>query len=323
MSDLLVTGATIPTVIRQRIGTTGGCGLTLELDEAQRKLVKCNVANTSERWMVMELLNPDGSLKARYVAAPGQTLAQGLAESEQIPYTVETVARSGKEMLNFPHRIYYSKTNPIVVANEYLTDFAADQNPLSEGGVWARNQANFCTNARALGGVALGTQVADITDDSYAILQNAAINQSWGANYELECVVFRHPSLNVAASHEIELNVRAADGPDFYRCYEILFSHSGQIECFRWGGPFDTFTTLAGSASGFGTINDGDVCRVRIVGDIITAFHNGIQRATFDIAGAGAPKFDDGNPAIAFFTRPQQGGNNSHFGMKSVRVTKL
>ena len=286
-------------------------------------LVKCNLVNTSGRWMVMELLNGDGSLKGRYVAPPGQTLAQGLAEAAQIPYTVETVVRSGKEMFNFPHRIYYSKTNPIVVANEYLTDFAADQNPLAEGGAWARNQANFCTNARSLGGVALGTQVADITDDSYAILQDAAINQSWGANYELEAVVFRDISLNVAASHEIELNVRAADGPDFYRCYEILFSHSGQIECFRWGGPFNTFAALPGSASGFGTIDDGDVCKVVIVGDIITAWHNGIQRATFDIGSIPDAKFTDGNPAIAFFTRPQQGGNNSHFGMKSVRVTKL
>lgn len=303
-----------------RSGNRGA--IQIDLDDGSRKLTRCALTSQEPgKWLVMETLNVNGTLKGTYSAGHGVPLDKVLSAGEQVSYTVIEVPRpdgSTKQMVVLPHRIYTSDTEPVIPPTEYRTDFAVDENPISEGGAWARNQANAWSNVRIVNGVAHGTQIADTFDDSYAILQG-----DWGADYELEAVVFRHPSLNVNFSHEVELNVRAADSATESRCYEILFSHSGQIECFRWGGPFDSFTPLAGSVSGFGTINDGDVIRVRIVGELITVWHNDIQRTTFNIASIAGTKFIDGNPEIAMFNRTQQGANPLHYGLKSVVVRKL
>ncbi len=93
-----------------------GTGIGVEYDASVGKLTKCTLDNsTGSRWLVMELLNTDGSVKATYVANPGQTLVKTLVGSEQSDYTVVNNAGAGgnKTALNCPHRIYYSEVAPL------------------------------------------------------------------------------------------------------------------------------------------------------------------------------------------------------------------
>ena len=210
--------------------------------------------------------------------------------------------------------------DPIPDPTVFTSNFDIDENPLSESGAWGRNQSNAWTNVRKVGGVAVGTQARDTFDDSYAIKTG-----DWGANYEIEATIFRHPNLTQTTSAEVELNFRAVDGPTSCRMYEVLLNRQGQLECFRWGGPFDSFTRIVHSGAGeIGRATQtGDKYRGRIVGDLITIWVNDIQIATFNIASIPGIKFVDGNPAIAFFGRPLAGYNPDHYGYTDVKVTKL
>jgi hypothetical protein len=205
----------------------------------------------------------------------------------------------------------------------YSTTFAAVENPLSEGGAWARNQANLWTNVKTLAsGVAVGTQVDSAFDDSYAILQG-----DWGSDYKLTATIFRSASIS-AVNHEVELSVRFLDDADSVRGYEVLLNHEGAFQCFRWNDSFGDFTEVVLTGNTVGVVPDGAVFEVQIIGDAIIVRYDAAggtptQQCTGDIGSIGGPKYTTGNPAIAFFCRPTDGANPEHFGFHSITVTKL
>lgn len=206
----------------------------------------------------------------------------------------------------------------------YSTTFPANETPISEGGRWARNQSNAWTNVKASGGNALGTQVDNSYDDSYAILQG-----DWGADYKLTATVFRSASIS-AANHEVELNVRFLDDADSVRGYETLLNKDGNIQIFRWDDLFGNFTeiTPTGTTS-VGSVPDGASFEVQIVGNTITVRYDSaggtpVTQCTADVTSIGGTNYTTGNPAIAFFCRPSvEGSNPDHFGFKSVTVMRL
>lgn len=209
--------------------------------------------------------------------------------------------------------------------SSYVTTFAATENPISEGGSWARNQSNAWTNVRTTGGNAVGTQIDNAYDDSYAILQG-----DWGADYKLTAIVYRSASIS-AANHETELLFRCADDADSARCYEVLLNKDGIVQVFRWNDTFGSFSaamTVTGSDS-VGSVPDGASFAAQIVGDTITTFYDSaggtpIQIGTYDINEVSTPKWTTGNPGIGFFCRPSaEGSNPDHYGFKSVTVTRL
>lgn len=212
----------------------------------------------------------------------------------------------------------------------YTTTFGSTEDPISESGAWSKNASNAWAQVKTSGGNALGTQGEGTNsgndfNDSYAIKTG-----TWGADYELDAIIFRSGSISTA-NHEVELNGRFVDDADSVRGYEVLLNKDGTIQCFRWNDSFGSFSaalTPTGSDS-VGSVPDGARLKVRYQGDTITVYYSSdgstpTQTCTFDINEVGAPKYTDGNPAIAFFCRPAADGSNpNHFGFKSVTITKL
>lgn len=218
---------------------------------------------------------------------------------------------------------------PITV--QYSTTFGSTEDPISEGGAWVKNASNQWAQVRTIGGNALGSQgiapnSGNDFNDSYTI--NYA--KSWGSDYELDAIIFRDPSISTA-NHEVELNGRFVDDADSVRGYEVLLNKDGAIQAFRWNDAFGSFSptlTPTGSDS-VGSVPDGARFKVRYQGDTISVYYSSdgsepTLRCTFNINEVGSPKYNDGNPAIAFFCRPAADGSNpAHFGFKSVTITKL
>ena len=222
-----------------------------------------------------------------------------------------------------------ARTAPV---GSYTTTFSADENPISEGGEWAKNASNAWAEIRTVSGNATGTQgqfgnAGNDWNDSYTIKQGA-----WGADYKLTAIVYRSASIS-AANHEIELNLRFSDGDTTARCYECLLNKDGAIQFFRWEGPFNTFsagyTPVTGTDS-VGSVPDGAFFEVQIVGDVVTVRYNSsgtpteTAQCTYNINDVAGNKYTDGNPSIAAFCQPAIDGSNAdHFGFKSVTITRL
>jgi hypothetical protein len=61
----------------------------------------------------------------------------------------------------------------------------------------------------------------------------------------------------------------------------------------RWNGPLANFTLLADKRGPQFGVNDGDIVRAFIIGDVITAYINGVQ-----MAKVSDDTFSSGNPGI-------------------------
>jgi chitodextrinase len=192
----------------------------------------------------------------------------------------------------------------------YATSFDRNEYPISEGGRWHR-ASNQWTDVQTVGGVAFGTNgVADTYDDSYALLSG------FGADQTLEAVVFRDQSLMPGPSHEVELLLRATDGPSSMRTYECLFDWTGNVQIVRWNGSFGDVTFLPiYDARGLGRpLVTGDVIKATIIGNTIRLYINGQQMGwTVDSA------IGSGQPGISFFIRP--GGSQRLLGLTSFSAS--
>ena len=192
----------------------------------------------------------------------------------------------------------------------YTTNFDLTEDPISEGGVW-RRASNAWTNVRTANGIAFGTNgTANTYDDSYALLSG------FGPDQQAEAVVFRSSSLATGITHEVELLLRMSDDANNVRGYECLFNYAGGVQIVRWNGALGDFTVLPTSGAGNlgrGLVS-GDVIKATIVGNVISAYINGVLRAQ-----AIDSTFASGQPGIGFFTRP--GGNSENFGMTSYTAS--
>jgi hypothetical protein len=193
----------------------------------------------------------------------------------------------------------------------YTTNFDQTENPISENGVW-RRASNVWTNVRTANGIAFGTNgIANTYDDSYALLSG------FGAEQQAEAVVFRSSSLATGITHEVELLLRFSDDANGVRGYECLFAYFGGVEIVRWNGALGDFTSLAftGGAGSLGRdLVSGDVIKATVVGNVISAYINGVL-----IARAIDSTFASGQPGIGFFTRP--GGNSENLGLTRYTVS--
>jgi hypothetical protein len=164
------------------------------------------------------------------------------------------------------------------------------------------------------GGVAFGTNgVTNGYDDSYALLTG-----TFGADQTAEAVVYRDQSLTPGPTHEVELLLRFSDDNNNARGYECLFSWYGGIQLMRWNGAIGNFTQLQSTGQGTGSLGrplvSGDVVKASIVGNVISAYINGVL-----IGQAIDSTFTSGRPGISFFIRP--GGSPLLLGLSSYTLT--
>jgi hypothetical protein len=190
----------------------------------------------------------------------------------------------------------------------YTTRFPLAENPISEGGQWVNGRqegldwADVCTRA----GFAFGTEPGTAKyDDSTALLIG-----TWGPDQMAQATV-RTANQSARIFEEVELRLRSSLSPHHATGYEILFrclkTEEAYLEIVRWNGPLGDFTYLnRGTGSRYG-VADGDVVEATIVGNVITAYINGVLmlQATDDT-------YASGSPGMGFYLEAASGVNSDY-----------
>lgn len=197
----------------------------------------------------------------------------------------------------------------------YSTSFPLDENPISENGNWINGMTNGLdwADVRTAGGIAFGTESGSGGyDDSTAILTG-----TWGPNQTVQAMV-HSVNQNPNVWEEVELRLRSSITADSNTGYEINFrcAHDGSqyVEIVRWNGALGDFSYII-HTTGPG-LRDGDMVKASIVGNVITAYINGVQ-----VAQGTDNTFGNGNPGMGFYLFQGTSDLNSNFGFTSFSAT--
>ena len=207
-------------------------------------------------------------------------------------------------------------------AQTYTTHFPGGENPLSENGKWTNNSVDW-TTVRKSGGVACGTQTGTNAgiykfDDSFAHLSGFPPDQeAWGQ------VHIAKP--DSSCNQEVEILLRWTSSPHRttgYECFaRCVNDASSYVEIVRWDGGLGKFTYLARMHGTNYGLKNGDTLKASIVGNKITVFINGVQKAQ-----ATDDTFKTGNPGIGFFLAcsGRRGfGSNTNFGLSTFTARAI
>ncbi len=198
----------------------------------------------------------------------------------------------------------------------YTTTFGGDENPLSEGGKWIHNGLDWA-KIRKSGGIAYGTQSGANTgaqryDDSYAHLSGFPPDQeAWGK------VQITKP--DPSCYQEVEILLRwtsSAHSTTGYECFAGCRNDgSSYVQIVRWEGPLGKFTFLATKRGIEYGLKSGDTLKASIVGNMITVYVNGVEKARIN-----DDSYKTGNPGIGVFLQcngRHGAGSNKDFGFTS------
>jgi hypothetical protein len=204
----------------------------------------------------------------------------------------------------------------------FSTRFQGTESPLSEGGVWSNNGLDW-TKIRKKDGIAFGTQTGTNTgiyryDDSYGHLSGFPPDQeAWG-----EARIFKP---NESCNQELEILLRFTSTPDCttgYECFaRCVNSASSYLQIVRWDGPLGKFTYLVDKRGTNYGLNNGDILKASIIGNVITVYVNGVEKARIT-----DDTFKTGDPGIGEFLGCERGqgiGSNSDFGFASFTARSI
>lgn len=254
-------------------------------------------------------------------------VGKGLAAATVAISPTLTVGMTGKSNAAATVAISPTLTVDMTLATpraSYTTTFSSNETTISESGLWA-NQGLDWTTIDVSGGLAVGTQDNDGGfDDSYAHLTGM-----WPADQEISGVIHKGSTSGLM---EIELHLRATDYPHSMKLYECNLAHNGAYQdIIRWNGPLgtsvDDFTFLVPTGTfTVASVNDGDVFKARIVGNIITTYIAAaatpttfVQVGTVDITSQGGETYRGGNPGIGYY---RSGGTAfSNYAFTSITAT--
>src|SRR5215831_6507142 len=166
-----------------------------------------------------------------------------------------------------------STTCVIAPKRTYSTNFAATENPISEGGVWTRGgvEGRLWTSPQTIPGVCFPTQndhAIPPYDDSIACLSGFAANQ------KAKCVLHRN---SPAGEHEVEMLLRFQISSGLARGYEVSVLQGGTVYVVRWNGALNDYTQIAGPISTNVNAGSGATWEAQIVGSVLTVTCNGAQ----------------------------------------------
>jgi chitodextrinase len=203
-----------------------------------------------------------------------------------------------------------AQTGPILPNGYYTTNFSAAENPISEGGVWLNGGTDGVDwiDVRTQPGLAYGNnQLIDFNDPT------AVLKGTWGPDQTAIGTVHT-VNPNGSIYEEVELRLRSTIAANSSTGYEVLFSARPApswypyVQIVRWNGAIGSFTYLADTV-GPG-LQDGDVIKATVVGNVITAYQNGVQ-----ILQAVDNTYTNGSPGIGFYG--ENGSNNTDYGFTS------
>jgi len=177
----------------------------------------------------------------------------------------------------------------------YTTKFPLTENPIVEGGHWINGGALGVDwhDVSTTPGLAIGHQSGSSYTDGTALLTG-----TWGPTQTAEAVVH---TVNQKDScyQEVELRLRSALSAKSCTGYEISFKASKTASAYliivRWNGKLGDFTYLKRYDGAQYGVKDGDVVKATIVGNVITAYLNGVQVGT-----ATDSTYTTGSPGMGF-----------------------
>jgi hypothetical protein len=133
---------------------------------------------------------------------------------------------------------------------------------------------------------------------------------------------------NDACFQEAELRLRSAISAHVNTGYEISFKMSQTSGAYliivRWNGALGNFTYLLNNTGTKFRIKNGDVMSAKIVGNVITAYINGVQKGQADITSIGGTVYTTGNPGMGFNlvnAPPGCSGTNGNYGFTSFTAS--
>ena len=191
----------------------------------------------------------------------------------------------------------------------YATRFPFTENPISDSGHWingktaALDWGDVSTNSGLAVGHAGPARYADAT---------ALLTGTWGPDQSAEATVYAGKTFG---SPEVELRLRSSLSAHVATGYEISNSVSNEASAYliivRWNGRLADFTYLANLHGQQYGVKTGDVVKAMIVGNVITAFKNGVL-----LAQVTDKTYSTGNPGMGF-----NEGTNGDYGFTSFTAT--
>ncbi len=219
----------------------------------------------------------------------------------------------------------------------YGTRFAADEDPLAEGGLWlcGRQVGGDWADVLARGGMAYGAvttlgSAGNRVDQGHVVSvaghgsvppgdfddPTAVLGGTWGPDQHARAIVVcRNPTEEYR--QEIEIRLRSRLSPHQCTGYELLWrclkSENAYAEIVRWNGKPGDFTVLRRVVGRHVGVTDGDVVEARIDGTTLTGHVNGTEviSATDDV-------YEHGSPGIGF--NSGVGDTNVDHGISSFEV---
>jgi len=208
----------------------------------------------------------------------------------------------------------------------FSTSFPATENPISEGGNWINGGTVGLdwSNCSCAAGLAIGHEVGASATDATAVLTGV-----WKADQDVSAVVHSVNQVD-GCFQETEIRLRTVITPHSITGYEVSWHMSGTANAYviivRWNGPQGDFTYLFNDGGGSQyAVANGDTVRAKIVGNIITAYINGVQKATADITSLGGAVYSAGAPGMGFNLESANlggtcAGTNGDYGYTSLSV---
>jgi hypothetical protein len=201
----------------------------------------------------------------------------------------------------------------VLSVRTYSTRFPADEDPISEGGIWlnGRKDGIDWANIQTKNGLAYGETISlkvserraeqgdDIDvpvgdyNDPEAILAGV-----WGRNQHVKAVVFSRNQTD-KYYQEVELRLRSTLVPHGIPGYEVFFrplkAEGGYSEIVRWEGPIGGWKSLCRKNGPEFGIKNGDVIEATIIGNAIKGYINGVE-----VTSATDGTYPSGNPGMGF-----------------------
>jgi hypothetical protein len=213
----------------------------------------------------------------------------------------------------------------ITLGHSYTTSFPLTENPISEGGNWINGATVGLdwSDSRSENGHGYGWEIQQIPyyNDATSLLTG-----TWGADQQATATVYvTTPPAGPQCSAEVELRLRSALAAHSNTGYEITWSvgagSSGYLIIVRWNGTIGDFSYLANLHGSQYNVVNGDVVVARIVGNVISAYKNGVQQASVNITSIGGTVYNSGQPGMGFCMNQTCAGINATYGYTSFSAT--
>ena len=173
----------------------------------------------------------------------------------------------------------------------YATRFPLAQSPISEAGKWI----NGATTGLDWGDVSTTVgQTHPHPGPKRFADATALLTGTWADDQMAEATVYFNKSYNYP---EVELRLRSSLSPHVCNGYEIAFAlpPNAYLLIVRWNGPLGNYTVLKEPRGPQYQVKAGDVVKATIVGNVITAYKNGVK-----LAEATDNTYTTGMPGIGF-----------------------